>query len=149
VGATFSRARTHAGSPARQTWSDRTAPQPVGGDSSVDQRIKSNARERASIFGSARASLSGRSTTFSTVKAKCLSTSWDGPEGTVGRHPEHVALKADPSVPRHRCGRLDREPAAQGRRQDRVAVGQSLMNASRSALIVSACVVGMPCGKPL
>ena len=25
----------------------------------------------------------------------------------------------------------------------------ALMNASRSALIVSACVVGMPCGKPL
>src|SRR5437016_2211177 len=30
-----------------------------------------------------------------------------------------------------------------------VGVNQSLMNASRSALIVSACVVGMPCGKPL
>jgi len=28
-------------------------------------------------------------------------------------------------------------------------LNQSLMNASRSALIVSACVVGMPCGKPL
>src|SRR5437762_12730061 len=26
---------------------------------------------------------------------------------------------------------------------------QLLMNASRSAMIVSACVVGMPCGKPL
>ena len=26
---------------------------------------------------------------------------------------------------------------------------QAFMNASRSALIVSACVVGMPCGKPL
>jgi hypothetical protein len=32
----------------------------------------------------------------------------------------------------------------------RVSVAnQSLMNASRSVLIVSACVVGMPCGKPL
>ena len=26
---------------------------------------------------------------------------------------------------------------------------QAFMNASKSALIVSACVVGMPCGKPL
>jgi hypothetical protein len=28
-------------------------------------------------------------------------------------------------------------------------VGQDCRNASRSALIVSACVVGMPCGNPL
>jgi hypothetical protein len=28
-------------------------------------------------------------------------------------------------------------------------VGQECTNASRSGLIVSACVVGMPCGKPL
>jgi hypothetical protein len=28
-------------------------------------------------------------------------------------------------------------------------LNQFLMNASRSALIVSACVVGMPCGNPL
>ena len=34
----------------------------------------------------------------------------------------------------------------------RTALGQrrqAFRNASRSALIVSACVVGMPCGKPL
>src|SRR6266581_9663512 len=36
------------------------------------------------------------------------------------------------SAPRHRIGFI-----------------YDLMNASRSALIVSACVVGMPCGKPL
>nr|WP_246789884.1 helix-turn-helix domain-containing protein [Bradyrhizobium sp. CCBAU 51765] len=34
-------------------------------------------------------------------------------------------------------------------RKGRVGVTHSLKNASRSALMVSACVVGMPCGKPL
>jgi hypothetical protein len=34
-------------------------------------------------------------------------------------------------------------------RKGRVRVTHSLKNARRSALMVSACVVGMPCGKPL
>jgi len=42
---------------------------------------------------------------------------------------------------------------AGGAKQDdshrRVSLGQPLMKASRSALIVAASVVGMPCGKPL
>jgi hypothetical protein len=34
-------------------------------------------------------------------------------------------------------------------RHDVIATAQDLKNASRSALIVSAFVVGIPCGKPL
>jgi len=55
---------------------------------------------------------------------------------TDGRsvHPPHAALPGQMPVP------------ARGRGQERD--GQDRMKASRSALIVSAWVVGMPCGKP-
>jgi hypothetical protein len=53
---------------------------------------------------------------------------------------------------RRSAGSVLGRPAVPARpRGNRTAIdlNQPLMNASRSALIVSACVVGIPCGKPL
>src|SRR5271168_2072121 len=45
----------------------------------------------------------------------------------VGRHPDYIAVEPDPSVPRHRDARFDRQPAANAWRQNGVAISLVLL----------------------
>ena len=63
------------------------------------------------------------SATRSAVKPKCSKIVPAGADGAVVVEPDDRALVADPALPAQRHADLDADPLADGRRQDRVAIG--------------------------